>query len=86
MARVNVFLDYQLLDEINQQTREEGSTRSALIQAAVKKYIVAKRRTREEDEEKRRKMEEACRKMDALAKKLGNWNPRATIRKFRDTI
>ena len=43
-----------------------------------------KRRDREE-EEKRKKMQEASRKMDALAKKLGKWDPQATIRKFRDT-
>jgi hypothetical protein len=36
-------------------------------------------------EHKRRKMLEASRKMDALAKKLGNWDPQATIRKFRDS-
>ena len=30
-------------------------------------------------------MQKACGKMDALAKKLGKWDPQATIRKFRDT-
>jgi hypothetical protein len=39
---------------------------------------------REREEEKRKKVEEASRKMDALAKKLGKWNPLVTIRKFRD--
>lgn len=84
MARVNVFLSDELLDEINRQAKEEGIKRSALVQAAVEKYIEAQRRTREQ-EEKRRKMQEASRKMDALAKKLGEWDPQATIRKFRDT-
>jgi len=36
-------------------------------------------------EKRKRKMQEASQKMDALAKKLGKWNPQATIRKFRDT-
>ena len=54
---------------------EEGS--------ALEKYIKSKRRQREE--EKRKKMQEPSRKMDALAKKLGNWNPQATIRKFSVT-
>jgi hypothetical protein len=49
----------------------------------LEKYTEAKRREREE--EKRKKMQEASRKMDALAKKLGKWNPQATIRNFRDT-
>jgi metal-responsive CopG/Arc/MetJ family transcriptional regulator len=84
MARVNVFLNDELLDEINEEVEEEGTNRSALIQTALQKYIEGKRQKREEDE-KRKKMQEASRKMDALAKKLGKWDPQATIRKFRDT-
>ena len=84
MGRVNVFLKDKLLDEINEEAKEEGTNRSAFIQTALEKYIEAKRREREE-EEKRKKMQEASRKMDALAKKLGKWDPQATIRKFRDT-
>jgi len=83
MARANVFLKDELLDEINEEVKEEGTNRSALIQAALEKYIEDKRREREE-QEKRKKMDEASRKMDALAKKLGKWDPQATIRKFRD--
>jgi metal-responsive CopG/Arc/MetJ family transcriptional regulator len=84
MARVNVFLKDELLDEINEEAKKEGTNRSALIQTALEKYIEGKRHRREE-EEKRRRMEEASRKMNALAKKLGKWDPQATIRKFRDT-
>lgn len=84
MGRVNVFLKDDLLDQINEEAEEEGTNRSALIQAALEKYIEDKRRQREE-EERRKKMQEASRKMDALAKKLGKWDPQATIRKFRDS-
>jgi metal-responsive CopG/Arc/MetJ family transcriptional regulator len=70
MGRVNVFLSDQLLKEIDQEAKEEGTNRTALIQTALEKYIEAKRRGRE-GEEKRKKMQEASRKMDALAKKLG---------------
>ena len=84
MARVNVFLKDELLDEINREAEAEETNRSALIQAALEKYIEAKRREREK-EEKHKKMREASRKMDALAKKLGDWDPQTTIRKFRDT-
>ena len=83
MARLNIFLSDQLLDEITRQAKHEGINRSALIQTALQNYIEAKRREGEE-EQKRRKMQEASRRMDALAKKLGNWDPQATIRKFRD--
>jgi metal-responsive CopG/Arc/MetJ family transcriptional regulator len=84
VARINVFLKDELLDEINREAEAEKTNRSALIQTALEKYIEAKRREREE-EEKRKKMQEASRKMDSLAKKLGDWDPQATIRKFRDT-
>ena len=84
MARLNIFLSDQLLAEIDRQAQEEGINRSALIQAALEKYIEGKRRGRAE-EEKRKKMQEASRRMDALAKKLGNWDPQATIRTFRDS-
>lgn len=82
--RVNVFLKDELLDEINREAAVEKTNRSALIQTALEKYLEGKRREREE-EEKRKKMQEASRKMDALAKKLGDWDPQAIIRKFRDT-
>jgi metal-responsive CopG/Arc/MetJ family transcriptional regulator len=84
MGRVNVFLKDELLDEINEEAKEEGTNRSALIQTALEKYLEGKRREREE-EVKRKKMQEASRKMDALAKKLGKWDPQTIIRKFRDT-
>jgi len=84
MARVNVFLKDDLLDAINEEAKDEGTNRSALIQTALEEYLQAKRKKREE-EEKRKKMQEASRKMDALAKKLGDWDPQTIIRKFRDT-
>jgi metal-responsive CopG/Arc/MetJ family transcriptional regulator len=84
MGRVNVFLKDRLLDDINDEAKAEGTNRSALIQTALEKYIEARRQQREA-EEKRKKMQDATRKMDALAKKLGKWDPQATIRKFRDS-
>ena len=84
MGRVNVFLKDELLEEINEEAKEEGTNRSALIQTALEKYLEGKRRERAE-EEKRKKMMEASRRMDALATKLGKWDPQAAIRKFRDT-
>jgi uncharacterized coiled-coil protein SlyX len=50
---------------------------------ALQEYIKPKRREREA--ETRKQMQEASRKMDALAKKLGKWDPQTTTRKFRDT-
>jgi Arc/MetJ-type ribon-helix-helix transcriptional regulator len=82
MARVSVYLPDELLDEINEQAKREGTNRSALIQAALEKYIEGKRC--EQEEERRRKMRGACCRMEILARKLRNWDPQATIRKFRN--
>ena len=84
MARVNVFLKDDLLDEINAEAKEEGTNRSALIQTALEEYLQAKRKKRDE-EEKRKKMREASRRIDELAKELGDWDATAIIRRFRDT-
>jgi len=84
MARVNVFLNDELLDAINAEAKDEGTNRSALIQTALEAYLQAKRKKREE-EEKRQEMREASERMDRLAKKLGRWDAQAIIRKFRDT-
>ncbi len=85
MGRVNIFLSDQLLDEIDQEAKEEGTNRSVLIQMVLEQHIEAKRWERKEKDKNRKKMQEASRKMDALAKTLGKWDPKATIRKFRDT-
>lgn len=84
MARVNVFLKDALLDEINEEAKDEGTNRSALIQTALEEYLQVKRKQREE-EEKRKEMKDASERMDRLAKKLGGWDAQAIIRKFRDT-
>jgi len=84
MARVNVFLKDELLDEINEEAKGEGTNRSALIQTALEKYLEAKR-TKRAEEEKRKKMREASRRIDELAKELGHWDATAIIRRFRDT-
>ena len=84
MARINILLNDKLIDEIKREAKQEGRNPSTLIHLALERYI-ADTRCACEEQEKRRKMEEASRKMDALAKKLGDWDPDAAIRKFRDT-
>ncbi len=84
MGRVNVFLRDELLEEINEEVKDEGTSRSALIQEALEEYLHEKRKKREE-KEKREKMKKASERMDRLAKKLGRWDAQAIIRKFRDT-
>ena len=84
MARVNVFMSDDLLKAVDAEAEQEGINRSALLQKAAEAYLQQVRKEREEAE-RRHKMEEACRKMDELAKKVGDWDPVAIIRKFRDS-
>ena len=84
MARVNVFMSDDLLKSIDAEAEQEGINRSALLQKAAEAYLQQARQQREEAE-RRRKMEEAYRTMDELAAKLGDWDPVAIIRQFRDT-
>ena len=74
MARVNVFLKDELLDEINEEAKKEGTNRSALIQTALEKYIEGKRREREE-QEKRKKMQDAFAQDGCFGKKVGEMGP-----------
>jgi hypothetical protein len=50
-------------------------------------HMAAKGRLGREREEKRerKKMQEASRKLDEPAKRLGKWDAQAIIRRFRDT-
>ena len=84
MARVNVFLKDEFLKEIDAEAADSRINRSALIQSALTRYLEARRKEREEAEI-RREMNEACRDMDALADKLGEWDPVKVIRDFRDS-
>ena len=83
MARVNVFLSDDLLKAVDEEATTADLNRSALIQTALTTWLAARRKEREEAEI-RRGMEEACRGMDALAEKLGDWDPVRVIREFRD--
>ena len=84
MARVNVFLTEELLKAIDAEAADSRVGRSALVQSALARYLDARRKEREEAQV-RREMDEACRGMDALAEKLGAWDPVKVIREFRET-
>ncbi len=83
MARINVFLPDDLLAAIDAEAAGSRVARSALIQEALQSLLDARGRERQA-EEARRRMDEACRSMDALADKLGDWDPVAIVRRFRD--
>ena len=83
MARVNVFMSDDLLKAVDAEAEQERINRSALLQKAAEAYLQQARQQREEAE-RRQKMQEACKRMDELAEKLGDWDPVSIIRQFRD--
>jgi hypothetical protein len=83
MARVNIFLTDELLNEIDAEAADSHVGRSSLVQAALRSFLDARRREREETK-LRGEMAEACRGMDTLAEKLGVWDPVKVIREFRE--
>lgn len=84
MARVNIFLTDDLLKAIDVEATDSRVGRSTLVQSALRRYLDARRKEKE-DAHVRREMDEACREMDALADKLGAWDPVKVIREFRET-
>jgi predicted transcriptional regulator len=84
MARVNVFLPDQLLQAIDAEANESHIGRSTLVQSALARYLDAIRRERDQARLEQ-EMNDACRGMDALAEKLGPWDPVKMIREFRET-
>ena len=83
MARVNIFIGEDLLQDADAEANRQGMKRSALFRKALVRYLEEQRQSREEAEAHRR-MEGACRRMNAIAEKLGDWDPTKVIRDFRD--
>ena len=84
MARINIFLPDEQLRAFDREAKEEGISRSGLIQKAMEAYLDQAKREKEETERKAR-MEKAAARMDKLARKAGSWEPVKIIRQFRDT-
>lgn len=84
MARINVFLPDDQLETFAREAEREGVSRSRLIQKAMEEYLQKVKREQEEAR-RRTEMAEACHTMDALAQKLGTWDPVSALRSSRET-
>jgi hypothetical protein len=83
VARVNIFIGEDLLEKVDEEARLRNVNRSALFRDALTEYLESRKKAREE-EEARLRMERSCRRMDAIADRLGAWDPTPIIRRFRD--
>lgn len=84
MARVNIVIKDDLLQEIDRAATQDNLSRSGLLQEAARSYL-AKRREQREAAERKMKMEKAAAEMDRLAEKFGKWDGVKIIRHFRDS-
>jgi metal-responsive CopG/Arc/MetJ family transcriptional regulator len=83
MARLSLFLSEATCLAVDAEARTAGVTRSALVEQALAEYLDSRRKAREA-EEARRRFAEALARADAIADALGDWDPVAIIREFRD--
>ena len=84
MARVNIFLQDELLAAADAEAKDAGMKRSALFREALKEYLERRKRDREERALRRRR-EKAFQGIDRLAGKFGNWGGVGIIREARET-
>lgn len=84
MARVNIIVQDDLLEEIDKAATQDNLSRSGLLQEAARAYLDRQRHQRETAERKA-KMEKAAAEMDRLAEKFGKWDGVKIIRHFRDS-
>lgn len=83
MARVNIFLDPELLKSLDREARQANLSRSGFVQNALRDYIERSRKAREEEERRRQKVQ-ASERIDRLAERLGAWDPVKAVREGRE--
>lgn len=84
MARINMVLPGDLLEQIDRAATEDNLSRSGLIQEAARVYLARRREEREAAERLARRQKAAV-EMDRLAEKFGKWDGVKIVRQFRDS-
>lgn len=79
MAKVNVSLPEDVLENLDRAARQARTSRSAFLAEAVTHYIVEK-----EAEQKKRKQKAAAAEMDRLRDKYGGWDGTGEVLKWRE--
>ena len=84
MARINIILQNDLLEQIDRAAAEENLSRSGFLQEAARAYV-ARRREEQEAAERLARRQKAAVEMDRLAEKFGKWDGVKILRRFRDS-
>jgi uncharacterized protein (DUF1778 family) len=84
MARINIVIQSDLLEQIDRAAAEENLSRSGFLQEAARTSL-ARRREEREVAERLARRQKAAAEMDRLAEKFGKWDGVKIIRGFRDS-
>ena len=84
MARINIVLPGELLEQIDRAATEDHVSRSGFLQEAARAGLTRRREEREVAERLARRQKAAA-EMDRLAEKFGKWDGVKIIRGFRDS-
>ena len=83
--KINITLPGDDLIRIDEQVKEERTTRSGLILEALRSYI-ARKEEAEAEKMKRITIQNAVADIKKLRAKSGQWDGVAEIRKWRDSV
>lgn len=83
MAKINISIPQEILDEIDRVSREEKKTRSELLRMAFRIYLDALNEDRRE-KEKQKSIEKAMQTQDEIRDEIGNIDLIQELRKWRD--
>ncbi len=83
MAKINISISEDILEEIERKRREKHLTRSGFLRKAFESYLHALEEEKQE-EEKRRGIEKAIKLQDEIRAKIGKWDSTQALRKWRE--
>lgn len=83
MAKINISVSDEILEEIERKRKERHLTRSGFLKKAFESYLNLLEEEKRE-EEKKRGIETAVRLQDEIREKIGKWDSSRVLRKWRD--
>jgi metal-responsive CopG/Arc/MetJ family transcriptional regulator len=84
MAKVNISLPDEILEEVDNKRKEKKINRSEFLRRAATTYLHVLEDEKAE-EEKKKGIEKAIELQDEIRSKIGKWDAIETLRKFRES-
>lgn len=83
MAKINISISHEILEEINKLSKEENMTRSELLRKAFKTYVEVLEEEKKE-QKKRKGIEKAIHLQDEIRNTIGHMDFVEDLRKWRE--